>query len=287
VDRCVEQETFADRKGISPSSSFELGDFFLGKGDIELTLSANILISVFYLATVFYVVSLTLLPLQKKAWSIFFLCLGLTANLVSTMIRHLSVWPLLPMYAEPFSLPFCMAVLAVILICLRKTEQGLYIVPLIIIFSLIGVFFPNDFYLPILKSRTIFSHIFFFFTVAAHACFAVGAVQALLFVFRKVEKKSPIFPQFIIWGFFCYSLALFSVQVWSYLGWSSPVVWTNHILTSSAATWFYYACFLHLHLLRKWRAKHRAIFAVAGFVLVFFFNYLPETGKFRMPVSIW
>ena len=252
-----------------------------------MTLPANTSINIFYLAAVFYAASLIVLPLQKKAWSVAFLCLGLAANLVSTIIRHFSVWPLLPMYAEPFFLPGCIAIMAVVLICFKKTEQGLYIIPLIIIFALIGIFFPNDFYLPILQSKTIFSHIFFLFTTIAHACFGAGAVQALLFIFRKDEGESPVFSQFIIWGFFCYSLALFSVEVWSYLGWSSPVVWTNHLLTSSAATWFYYACFLHLHLLKRCRIEHRAAFVVAGFILVFFFNYLPETGKFRMPGSIW
>lgn len=89
-------------KGYPQAHNLSLGIFFWGKGDIELTLSANILISVFYLATVFYAASLILLPLPNKAWSIAFLCLGLAANLVSTIIRHLSVWPLLPMYAEFF-----------------------------------------------------------------------------------------------------------------------------------------------------------------------------------------
>ena len=259
----------------------------MGKGDTKLILPANISINIFYLAAVFYAASLIVLPLPKKAWSVVFLCIGLAANLVSTIIRHLSIWPLLPMYAEPFFLPVCIAMMAVVLICFKKTEQGLYIVPLIIIFALIGVFFPNDFYLPILQSRTIFSHIFFLFTTIAHACFGAGAVLALLFIFRKDKGERPVFSKFIIWGFSCYSLALFSVQVWSYLGWSSPVVWTNYILTSSAATWFYYACFFHLHLLKRWRVEHRAAFVVAGFILVFFFNYLPETGRFRMPVLIW
>ena len=158
-----------------------------------MTLPANISINIFYLAAVFYAAGLIMLPLPKKAWSIFFLCLGLAANLVSTIIRHLSIWPLLPMYAEPFFLPGCIAMMAVVLICFKKTEQGLYIIPLIIIFALIGVFFPNDFYLPILQSRTIFSHIFFLFTTIAHACFGAGAVLALLFIFIKYEGDRPVF----------------------------------------------------------------------------------------------
>ncbi|RLA97477.1 MAG: hypothetical protein DRG83_15805 [Deltaproteobacteria bacterium] len=76
---------------------------------------------------------------------------------------------------------------------------------------------------------------------------------------------------------------MFSGELWSYLGWGNPVVWDDATIVMSMATWFYYVALLHLYLLKPWDARKRAYAAVAGLLLVFVFNVLPNLGSFRIP----
>jgi ABC-type transport system involved in cytochrome c biogenesis permease subunit len=68
------------------------------------------------------------------------------------------------------------------------------------------------------------------------------------------------------------------------LGWGSPVVWDDPVITTAMATWLYYGLFLHLHLMMAFKAKkNRPVFALIGAVWVFLFNCLPDMGTFMLP----
>ena len=164
--------------------------------------------------------------------------------------------------------------------------------------SLTAVFFPNDFYLPFLKSRTIFSHLFFLPGVMAKACFIIAGIHAVDHVRLRrtgsdkqagkpeagaVLKNRSWTSQWIVWGFAFWSISMFSGEIWSYLGWGSPVIWDDAAILTAMATWFYYACFLHLHLQKTWDSKRRAYAAVFGAALTLVFNFYPDLGKFQFP----
>ena len=87
----------------------------------------------------------------------------------------------------------------------------------------------------------------------------------------------------IIWGYAFWTLSLFSGEIWSYLGWGTPVVWDDASFTTVMAIWFYYACFLHLHLLKSWDRKKIALFAFAGLPVIIFINFYTEMGRFCFP----
>lgn len=153
-----------------------------------------------------------------------------------------------------------------------------------------AVFFPNDFYLPFLKSRTIFSHLFFLSGVMAKACFIIAGIRAVDFIrlhgtkrdgqtqkLKKPENRISLknrgrISRWIVWGFAFWTISMFSGEIWSYLGWGSPVVWDDAAILTAMGTWFYYACFLHLHLQNTWNYKRRAYAAVFGAVLTLIFN---------------
>ncbi len=98
-------------------------------------------------------------------------------------------------------------------------------------------------------------------------------------------SRSPLLhtTRWIVWGFGFFTFSMFSGELWSYLGWGTPVVWDDPAITTTMAIWFYYICWLHLHLTGTWSAQRRGIFAVCGAPAIFSLNLLPELGPFRWP----
>ena len=76
---------------------------------------------------------------------------------------------------------------------------------------------------------------------------------------------------------------MFTGEMWSYLGWGTPVVWEDPAITTTMATWFFYICLLHLHLTGSWTTRSRGIYAAAGALVIFVLNCVPELGPFRWP----
>ncbi len=130
----------------------------------------------FYLAVLFYVLSW--FSAVKRQVSIFLLCMGLVANFFSIAGRYYLSFPLMPMYQTPFFLPIFIGLFSIKIIW-NKDKMRVSIISVISCLSIIAVFFPNDFYLPFLKSKTIFSHIFFLSGVMAKACFIIAGVYSI------------------------------------------------------------------------------------------------------------
>jgi len=61
------------------------------------------------------------------------------------------------------------------------------------------------------------------------------------------------------------------------------LVWDDAAVLTAMGVWFYYACFLHLHLHPNWNASRRAGAALFGALLTLIFNLYPELGKFQIP----
>ena len=87
----------------------------------------------------------------------------------------------------------------------------------------------------------------------------------------------------LLWGFFFFTLSVFSGAVWSWLGWGSPLVWDDPVIAVSMATWLIYALVLHLHLTRFSGVKARAGFAAVAALWVICLGVCPELGPLRLP----
>ena len=258
----------------------------------------------FYIAAFFYLLSLGICILCRGKLILFFRCLlfiGLFANLLSITGRYYFSWPLMPMYQVPFFLPLVIGVLLFKTIW-HKQAGCMLLVCALCLLSMAAVFFPNDFYLPFLESRTFFSHLFFLAGIVGQACFIIAGAHALVHIrlcrtnsgngqAQKLEKsKNRVFPgnrirtsRWVVWGFAFWTISMFSGEIWSYLGWGSPVVWDDAAILTAMATWFYYTCFLHLHLQKMWNSQRQAYAAVFGAVLTLIFNFYPDLGKFKFP----
>lgn len=247
----------------------------------------------FYLAGFFYFLSWISCLFNRKRISSVCLGIGLALNVLSAISRYAYAWPLLPMFHGPFFLPLFIGALSYKAILKNKSESFLYI-SLICFLALSAAFFPKDFYLPFLHSKTIFSHLFFLLGVIAKACFFIAAVQAARYLlgnyrFEKEERpqNGVLITRWIMWGFAFWTVSMFCGEIWSYLGWGSPLVWDDPAIITTIATWFYYACFLHLHLIKTWNIKNRALLALTGALLVFFFNCCTEMSTFQVPNTEW
>jgi len=253
--------------------------------------------NMFYLAAFFYLLAWGfVLFCRGRSASLFRgpLWIGLFANFLSAAGRYYFSWPLMPMYQTPFFLPLFIGVL--LSKRMRDKEAGrLLPVSAVCLLSLTAVFFPKDFYLPFLESRTIFSHLFFLSGVVGKACFIIAGIHAIDYIClchadsgRQVQKlknseKRNQASRWIIWGFAFWTISMFSGEIWSYLGWGSPVVWDDAAILTAMATWFYYACFLHLHLQKTWNFKKRSYAAILGAVLTLVFNFYSDLGRFQLP----
>jgi hypothetical protein len=216
------------------------------------------------------------------------LVIGLFINIASISLKLYLSWPMQSPFQEPFWLPAAIAVLALGAQRRGRPVLACHLMVLTAVLAVIAALFPNDNYLPFPRSNTIVAHIFLPMSVIGKACFYAGGAAALMFLAQHNEtmehdRARPLFGRFIVWGFVIFTMSLFLAEIWSYLGWASPVIWNNASMTSTMAIWFYYGCFLHLYLLRAWSARRRAWFALAGVPLLVMFTLLPETAGFKWP----
>ena len=215
--------------------------------------------------------------------------IGVVGHALSSLLHYASVWPLMPMYQGPSFTALFLA-LAVLTTSQESALEYRLAVCLVVFLAACFVLWRKDYYLPFLHSKTPFSHIFTLSASAGKALFFYGAVKAASFLkFAKKPSSGVVTPRFavaVIFGCFLWSLAMFSGELWSYLGWGTPIVWDDPAVLGMVGLWFFYACFLHLHLTKQWTAVRRALMSVVGAVLTFFLGFLPELGAVD-PSRLW
>jgi ABC-type transport system involved in cytochrome c biogenesis permease subunit len=244
------------------------------------------------IATAFYGLSLLAMhfPRRRKGMAWFFLLPALVANAAAATIRYQQAWPMLPMYLGPVALPLMLGGL-VLAIGQQKDEKGIVrrtILMLALLTALAAVLFPNDFYLPFLKSQTLAAHLFFIFGLTGKGCLLVSATLAfkdLIAPPSMADQRSAARRCFTwtVWGFALLTFSMFTGELWSYLGWGTPVVWDDPAITAAMATWLFYVCLLRLHLTGTFTIRGRGIYAACGAFLVLALNFVPELGPFRWP----
>jgi len=213
------------------------------------------------------------------------LAAGLAANGLAVALRYLQAWPMLPMYLGARALPLA---LALVLAASRPLRRPPFVpaAATIWVTACLAALFPKDYYLPFVKSASWPAHLFFAFGTAGKACFLASAAWAAAGP-APAKAGSRQSAQVIWWavtGFGCWTLSMFSGELWSYRGWGVPVVWEDPAIVTFMATWFFYVCLLHLHLTGTWSPRLRTVFAAAGGPLVLLLNFLPDLGPLRLPL---
>ncbi len=247
----------------------------------ETLISLSFPINSFYIAALFYVASLAFFFFSREGLAKSFLVLGFIVHTISETGGRYLIWPYCNMFAEPFFMPLCLAGISFILIIFKRDKHGLSMVPIIVLFSCLAIFFSEGYYPPFtLMSKSMYAHLFHLFVFIAHGLLIAGAYLAIRSVF--VKERYDISYRVVIWGFAFLCLAGLFGMVWSYMGRSDVVSW-NHYYFHSIAIWFYYVGFLHLHLTRGWDQKRKAWILLGGVLLIFYFDYLPQIGGIHLP----
>ncbi len=233
-------------------------------------------------AVLMYTLALLCHLLSRKTPAICCLVLGLILNGASLILRYWSFLPLMPLFQGPFFLPFAMG-----LVGLRSyaAEGGRPFFPgLVLAVAWAAYLFPNDFYLPYLQFKTPFAHGLFIFAIIGKALFLLAGEAGLgVLVSPGKSGAARQVASNLLWGFFFWTLSVFSGAVWSWLGWGSALVWDDPVIAVSMATWLLYALLLHLHLTRFSAPATRAAFITAGALWIICLGVVPELGPFRMP----
>ncbi len=239
------------------------------------------------LALIFYCISCFWSVLKNgEKVSLFFLICAVTPHTLSSFCCYTASWPLIPIYRGPLFTSCVVAWMALERYRYSYVEYRLILYSATFLFCCF-YFFPKDYYLPFLHSKTIFAHLFLVSGVVAKALFFVGSIDAFLFLFHDGNKENDLeyrsFATTVIIGFALWTVSMFSGEIWSYLGWGFPIVWDDPAVVGMIVVWFYYACFLHLYLTKLWTVKKRASMVILGAVITFVFSYMPELGPFRLP----
>ncbi len=249
--------------------------------------------SAFLLATGCYGLAFFLALISRRLPVAYLLLVAILCNLLALVHRYLLAWPMLPMHLTPAAMPCCLGILW---FCLsggptperRRLRQALLLI--ITLIALLTLLFPKDFYLPFVRSRSLFAHSFLGFGVIGRSCLMLSMLWAGLALWLALwpgtgnSDLRPPLERSLRWaalGFILFTLSLFSGEIWSYLGWGTPVVWEDAALVTTMALWFFYACYLHLHLTRSWSTRARAVYASAGGLLVSAFSLLPDFGPYH------
>jgi len=242
----------------------------------------------FLLAALFYLLSFFATLANKKNLTAVLLVGGLLANLCSVYFRCRQAWPMLPLYQAPFFLPLFFGVISV-KVAWKDHATRKNILLILSGLSWLAAFFPNDHYLPFLHFKSILAHLFFLFGITGRAFFLLSGILAWQILKQRKEEGSEGFTlkdvrRSVIWGYFFLTLSIFSGAIWSYLGWGLPIVWDDPAITTAMAAWLYYSLYLHLHLISFTTVKSRPWFALFGAVWVTVFSWLPDMGRFMVPI---
>ena len=145
--------------------------------------------------------------------------------------------------------------------------------------------------IPALKSNWLIAHVMACFVGYAAFALAFGLSQmyllrsaaknrnfSLIEVFPKLKTIDELTYQMVMLGFLFHTIGVITGAVWAnsawgrYWGWDPKETW-------SLITWFIYATFLHVRLMRGWQGKRIALLSIVGFTAVVFtyfgVNYLP------------
>ena len=184
-----------------------------------------------------------------------------------------------PMVEGPFFLPWCLAVIALVQSITKPQPAQPWMAGLVVIFSLLSVFYAKGMIPPTPKKISLWAVLFFASESMAHALFYAAALYALLGWVKKDPADS--FHRLLIWGFVAYTLAQVAGAIWCFVGWGNTFSWGARHL-GSAAIWTFFAAALHLQFIPAWKRKN-AIMVIAGAVLLFYTSYGHYLKEMQFP----
>lgn len=240
-----------------------------------------------FIAEIFFMLSLVFRSEKNRRPIpiLLFMGLGSLFCLAALGLRYYRSWPMLPMYLGLPALVCCLAMLWLLnwkhYLSGENCPEEFFLRLLTALLGLLPLFFPKDFYLPFIRSATIWSHLFFISGSAAKGFLLLGAIRGGLFLRAKTGSLESAMSA-VFTGFILLTLSIFCGEVWACLGWGTPIVWHDAAITTVMALWFYWICILHLHYSTSWKKRARAWLMAGGGILLIGLCLPAEMGPFRM-----
>lgn len=205
------------------------------------------------------------------------------------VLRYWQTWPMTPLFTGSILFPPLIFILGAYLPEAERPRLALllrrWMIASALVVVALGICFPKDFYLPIIKTTSPFAHGVLIFGSIGRACLFIAAGWGLAALCGHDGVMQRMF-RWTIWGFAFWTLSLFSGEVWSYTGWGVPMVWEDASTLTAIATWLYYVGLIHLYLGGLGSRRTRAALGVLGAVLIVVLNGSPEMGPFRNPLPL-
>ncbi|MBA3008658.1 MAG: c-type cytochrome biogenesis protein CcsB [Desulfobacula sp.] len=257
---------------------------------------------IYALATVFYIGSF---PFKKQILAkagFWVIVIGLIGNTTGILLRWVESYqmgyghaPFSNMYESLVFFSWTLAVLYIFVeIKYKESSIGVFVSPLIFLAIAYASFDPNmsskiSPLIPALKSNWLIAHVISCFL--GYAGFALAFGFSFIYFFKPKDPKSTsVFArlpswemideltyQMIVFGFLFLTIGIITGAVWANSAWGKYWSWDPKE-TWSLITWFVYAIFLHLRMMRGWHGTRLALVSIVGFLAVLFtyfgVNYL-------------
>jgi cytochrome c-type biogenesis protein CcsB len=246
------------------------------------------------LAMVCYVGAFAFKKKTLASAGFYVLAAGFLANTAGIGLRWVESYqmgigraPFSNMYESLIFFSWTMAVLY-LYVEMKYKEQGfgVFVSPLIFLAIAYASFDPSisatiNPLIPALKSNWLIAHVVTCFLGYAGFALAFG-LSLTYFVKPKQPEKNKIFSllpgeevideltyQMVVFGFLFLTIGIITGAVWANSAWGKYWSWDPKE-TWSLITWFVYAIFLHLRMMRGWHGRNLALVSITGFVAVLF-----------------
>jgi len=249
---------------------------------------------IYALASVFYIGSFSFKKQTFARLGFWVIVIGLVANTCGILLRWLESYqmgyghaPFSNMYESLVFFSWTTAALYVFVeFKYKESIIGVFVSPLIFLSIAYASFDPSITskitpLIPALKSNWLIAHVITCFLGYAGFALAFG-FSFMYFIKPKDAGTKSLFAklpewdiideltyQMIVFGFLFLTIGIITGSVWANSAWGKYWSWDPKE-TWSLITWFIYAIFLHLRLMRGWHGKNLAIVSIIGFFGVLF-----------------
>jgi cytochrome c-type biogenesis protein CcsB len=257
---------------------------------------------IYALATIFYVGSFAFKKQILARAGFIVLVIGFVDNSAGIILRWIESYqmgyghaPFSNMYESLVFFSWTVAVLYIFVeLKYKESIIGVFVSPLIFLAIAYASFDPSisnkiSPLIPALKSNWLIAHVITCFL--GYAGFAVAFGFSIMYFIKPQNPESgSIFAklpswelideltyQMVVFGFLFLTIGIITGAVWANSAWGTYWSWDPKE-TWSLITWFVYAIFMHLRMMKGWSGKNLAWISIIGFIAVLFtyfgVNYL-------------
>ena len=257
---------------------------------------------IYALATIFYIGSFAFKKQILAKVGFIVLVIGFLDNSAGIILRWIESYqlgyghaPFSNMYESLVFFSWTVAVLYIFVeLKYKESIIGVFVSPLIFLAIAYASFDPSisnkiSPLIPALKSNWLIAHVITCFL--GYAGFAVAFGFSIMYFIKPQNPESEsIFAklpswelideltyQMVVFGFLFLTIGIITGAVWANSAWGTYWSWDPKE-TWSLITWFVYAIFMHLRMMKGWSGKNLAWISIIGFIAVLFtyfgVNYL-------------